>query len=124
MNVSIFKGINYCKHLYNKTEKDAHFDGAASLAYYWMLALFPAIIFLLSLSPYLPIKNLHDVILAFLLQSMPQQSGELLSGVIDEVTKVQNSGLMSFGALATIWVSSNGKAACTLSLFARPVITT
>jgi len=98
----------FLKSLSHQTTEDDVFAGAATLAYYWLLALFPAMIFLLSLLPYLPIENLHGGIMKFVGQMLPQETAELLSGVIAEVTLRERKGLISFGALATLWAASNG----------------
>lgn len=98
----------FLKDLNEESDNDDIFNGAATLAYYWMLAIFPAMIFLLSLLPYLPIENLHQAIMEFMTEILPQESGKMFSGVIAEVTMNQNSGLLSFGVLATIWAASNG----------------
>lgn len=111
MNLIKLKGVplvEFFKDLWSEVSEDDIFDGAATLAFYWMLALFPAMIFLLSLLPYLPIENLYEAIMDLFKQALPQESAMLLSGVIEEVTTDQNSGLLSFGILATIWAASNG----------------
>lgn len=96
-----------------KTEiiKDEVLNGAATLAFFWMLALFPAMIFLLSLVPFLPIENPHQSILDFIGGFLPQQSAEMFSGIIAEVTEHQSSGLLSFSVIATLWAASSGMVA-------------
>lgn len=86
-------------------------NGAATLAYYWLLALFPALIFLLSLLPYLPVQNISQELLRFIAQVLPKESADLVSKTILEMTTKENKGLLSFGALATIWAASNGMVA-------------
>src|SRR6201987_2455131 len=47
---------------------------ASSLAYNFMLALFPATIFLFTLIPYIPIKHFQDQLLTVLAQIMPHDA--------------------------------------------------
>ncbi len=94
--------------LYQEISNDNVFNGAAALAYYLLLALFPALIFLLSLIPYLPIENLHQAVMDALRQAMPGDAVKMVEGVVSEVTRNKSGGLLSFGALATIWAASSG----------------
>ncbi len=52
-------------------------DAAAVLAYYFLLAVFPAVIFVLSLLPSLSIPHLQQAILDLLHQVLPEQSANL-----------------------------------------------
>src|ERR1700739_753868 len=47
---------------------------ASSLAYNFMLALFPATIFLFTLIPYIPIKHFQDNVLSILADIMPKDA--------------------------------------------------
>jgi membrane protein len=94
--------------LYSEIEEDNVFNGAAALAYYWMLAIFPLTIFLLSLLPFLPIPNLKDAIMDLLGQALPREAAALFTDVVSEVTSNTSGGLLSFGLLFTLWSASSG----------------
>jgi membrane protein len=94
--------------LKHEVKQDHVSSGAAALAYYLILALFPALIFLLNLLPYLPIPNLDQAILALLHEAMPPDAANLVTGVVHEVTSKKQGGLLSFGFIGTLWASSNG----------------
>jgi len=94
--------------LYSEIEDDNVFNGAAALAYYWMLAIFPLTIFLLSLLPFLPIPNLKDAIMDLLGQALPREAATLFTDVVSEVTSNTSGGLLSFGLLFTLWSASSG----------------
>ncbi|MBI3558204.1 MAG: YihY/virulence factor BrkB family protein, partial [Deltaproteobacteria bacterium] len=83
-------------------------NGAAALAYYLFLAIFPAMIFLLSLLPYLGIPNLQQAIMELLGQLLPAQAAQAFTGAVQEVVANKNGGLLSFGALGTLWAASSG----------------
>jgi membrane protein len=83
-------------------------QGAAALAFYWMLALFPAAIFLLTLLAYLPIPHLERALLHFARSTLPDDAGALLSSFVDTVLRQKRGGLLSFGALLTVWSTSSG----------------
>ncbi len=94
--------------LINKIKDDDIFNSAAALAFYLLLSLFPAIIFLLSVLPYLSIENLDQLLLSTIGQILPAEAAKMFVGIISEVTTIEDKKLVSFGALATIWAVSNG----------------
>jgi membrane protein len=98
----------FMKGLYEEIQDDNVFNGAAALAYYLMLAIFPAAIFLLTLLPYLPIPNLQQAIMDLLAQAMPGEASNLFAGVVQSITSEKRGGLLSFGLLFTLWSASNG----------------
>jgi membrane protein len=83
-------------------------NGAAALAFYLMLAFFPAAIFALSLLPYLPIPHLKDALMDLLRQVMPGEAAKLFSTTVENVVSHRRGGLLSFGLLFTLWSASNG----------------
>jgi membrane protein len=83
-------------------------QGAAALAFYWMLSLFPAAIFLLTLLAYLPFPNLERALMHFARTTLPDDAGALLSSFVDNVLTRRRGGLLSFGAVLTVWSTSSG----------------
>jgi len=83
-------------------------NGAAALAYYLTLAIFPALLLMLSIVPYLPIAHIDQAIMDLLRQIMPGDASRLLSGTVREVATQRKGGLLSFGVLATLWAAANG----------------
>jgi membrane protein len=81
---------------------------ASSLAYVFMLALFPATIFLFTLIPYIPIKHFQDNLLSILGQVMPHEAYSAFESTITDIVKKQNGGLFSFGFLTTLFFATNG----------------
>jgi membrane protein len=94
--------------VYRQVNEDNVYNGAAALAFYFTLAIFPAIIFLMSLIPYLPIARVDEAIMDLLQQALPPEAAQMLTGVVADVTKEQRGGVLSFGALATLWAVSTG----------------
>lgn len=83
-------------------------NGAATLAYYMLLALFPAMIFLLSLLPYLPLPTLQQTIMEMLQDLLPDETAALFARTVQEVVTQKKGALLSFGILFTIWSASAG----------------
>ncbi|MEW5851199.1 MAG: YihY/virulence factor BrkB family protein [Myxococcota bacterium] len=97
----------FTRDLRAEIREDRVTNGAAALAYYLVLSIFPAAIFLLSTLPYLPIPNLYQAIMDLLHQALPTEAADLFEGVVQDVTQ-KRGGLLSFGLILTIWAASNG----------------
>jgi len=98
--------------LFKRTGKEMMADNclnlAAQLAYYFFLALFPALLFLVAIVSYVPIQHLMDNITQTLSRVAPW---EVVSIIQDQLTKIandKNGGLLTLGMLGTIWSSSSG----------------
>lgn len=88
--------------------KDKVFNGAAALGFYMTLAIFPAIILLMTIIPYLPIDRVDEAIMDLLGQALPSEASEMVESVVIEVTGEQRGGLLSFSLLGTLWAISTG----------------
>jgi membrane protein len=79
---------------------------AAQLAYYFFLALFPAILFGLALASFFPLRQLTDDLARVL---GPVVSPEILKLVQEQMQRLSNNesgGLLTFGVAAALWSSS------------------
>ena len=94
--------------LHTEIRDDNIFNGAAALAFYFTLAIFPALISLLSIVPYLPIQDVDEVILEFLHQGLPEEAADLVEGIVSRLAEEQRGSLLSFGVAATLWAATTG----------------
>ena len=78
----------------------------AQLAYFFLLSFFPLLIFLVTLLPYLNLKQ--EQIFEFMDDIMPAEVYSLIEGTLGEVLTNQNGGLLSIGIIGTIWSASKG----------------
>ena len=81
---------------------------ASSLAFNFFLAIFPLIIFLFTLIPYLPIEDLQYKITDFMKIFLPENAFDFLNETITDIVSNQNAGLLSFGFIAALYFASNG----------------
>jgi membrane protein len=91
-----------------KLKEDNVFNGAAALAFYLTLAVFPATILTMALIPYLPIERVDLAVMDLLRQALPARAAEMFTGVVEEVARERRGGLLSFGLVATLWAASSG----------------
>lgn len=102
------RALRFIRDLYEAIIDDNVFSGAAALGFYLTLAIFPAMILLMSVIPYLPIAKVDEAIMDLLGQALPPEAFDLVANVVAEVTREQRGGLLSFGVLATLWAVSTG----------------
>lgn len=86
----------------------------AQLAFFFLLSLFPLLIFMVTLLPFLNLPE--DQLFQFLREYAPADVYGLLEGTLTEVLQNRNGGLLSLGILGTIWSASNGVNAIMKSL--------
>lgn len=98
--------VELAKRTWRETNDDYIWGRAAELAYYFLLALFPMLIFLTSLIGFLP--DAQTAIFHALARVMPSEAMKLVSDTIQDVTSNRHGGLLSFGVLGTIWAASGG----------------
>lgn len=94
------------KLLWHRIEEDDLNGLSAQLAYFFLLSLFPLLIVLFTLLPYIPIpqQDMLGMIKAF----APVETLDLIEKNITYVMNHRNGGLLSFGIIGTIWSASNG----------------
>ncbi|HXG91380.1 MAG TPA: YihY/virulence factor BrkB family protein [Blastocatellia bacterium] len=112
MSRGVFGGLTL-KQLAQRTWKESNednvFGSAAELAYYFLLALFPMLIFLTSLVGFMP--GAQESIFNGLSKVVPGDAMRLVRDTLQDVVSNRSGGLLSFGVLGTIWAASNGVAA-------------
>lgn len=89
--------------------KEALTNKASSLAYNFMLAIFPGIIFLFTLIPYIPKRiGFQDQLMKLLQLILPSQAFEAFETTLIEIVKIQNGKLLSFGIVLSVFFATNG----------------
>src|SRR6266478_2264772 len=84
---------------------------AAALAYYFVLSLFPALIFSSAVVAYLPVPDLFNQALALLARFLPADAMGLVRRVLADVVSPNKGTFLSLGILGTLWAASGGFAA-------------
>jgi membrane protein len=81
---------------------------ASSLAYSFLLAMFPGIIFLFTLIPYVPFGHFQKNFLDLVQLILPTNAYVAFQSAIEDVAKKQNVSLLSFGFLSSMVFATNG----------------
>lgn len=92
-----------------KTAKEVMDDDcagiAAQLAYYFALALFPALLFVVSLASYLPFPVINDVVDA-LAPIAPPDVLAIIRQQLESIVGGEQTSLLTIGVLGALWSSS------------------
>jgi membrane protein len=81
---------------------------AAALSYYFVLSLFPSLIFLSAVVAYLPVPDLFNQVLDVMSRFLPADSMGLVRRVLSVVVTPNKGTFLSFGILGTLWTASGG----------------
>ncbi|HEY1024026.1 MAG TPA: YihY/virulence factor BrkB family protein [Sphingobacteriaceae bacterium] len=88
--------------------KDSLVNKASSLAYNFMLAIFPALIFLFTLIPYIPIDDFQPQLLDLIALVLPHNAFLAFQTTLEDIIENQNGRLLSVGFILALWFSTNG----------------
>jgi len=84
-------------------------ERAAAVTYNFLMAMPPTFLFLFSLVPYLPLKNVEQTILNTIKLLAPNHNIYVsVSGVISDFMTKQHHDVLSYGIILVIYFSSNG----------------
>jgi membrane protein len=81
---------------------------AASIAFSFFLALFPGILFLFSLIPFIQIAGFQDEIYQMLQDVMPPNSYEVAASTIEDILNNRRGNILSFGIVFALIFATNG----------------
>jgi membrane protein len=86
---------------------------AAILSFYFLLALFPLLLFLTALLGYFADAGteLRHNLLTYLRAIVPVSASDLINTTVDEISQKSSGGKVSFGLLTSLWFASSGMGA-------------
>lgn len=100
----------FFSRLYEKINDDDILGNAAQVAFYFSFALFPLLLFLMSLFGIIlgSKQELQQELFTLLAQVMPASAFQLVQDTMEEVTASASGGKLTFGILITLWSASAG----------------
>jgi membrane protein len=96
------------KIFWGQVKKDNITERASSMAFNFTLSVFPSIIFLFTLIPYIPVPNLTEDLLGFLKENIPESIYDVTASTILDIIKIPHGGLLSFGFIFALFSATNG----------------
>lgn len=93
--------------LYHESQREKLIHKVNSLAFSFLLALFPFMIFLFTLIPLLPIQGVKDVLFRELQSFIPDPVEPFLFRNIEDVISIPRNGLLSISFIMALYFSTN-----------------
>ena len=81
---------------------------AGGIAYSFFMAIFPFLLFVLTLIPYISIDGFQEGLMSLISEVLPPKTFEASQLVIQDILVNQQAGLLSFGFLVSIFLMTNG----------------
>src|ERR687894_731715 len=96
------------RRVWHEIQKDEILGRSAQLAYYFLLALFPALLFLTALIGLLPIESIMPELMKYLGSILPDDALSLMMRYLQQVVQGSGTDILSLGLLGALWASSSG----------------
>jgi membrane protein len=106
-------GAELIKRVWQSINDDDVFGRSAQLAYYFFLAVFPALIFATALFGIMagPGSQLHQELLQYLARVLPPDAYSLVQKVLNETSKASSHDKLVIGVLGALWPATSGMVA-------------
>lgn len=81
---------------------------AGGISYSFFMALFPFMLFMLTLIPYIPIEGFQENFMLLISEILPPKTFDAVVPVLQDIANNKYGGLLSFGFLLSIFLMTNG----------------
>ena len=81
---------------------------ASGIAYSFFMAIFPFMLFVLTLIPYIPIDGFQESLMTLISEILPPKTFNAVDTVLLDIIGNKQVGLLSFGFLVSIFLMTNG----------------
>jgi membrane protein len=81
---------------------------AGGIAFSFFMAIFPFLLFILTLIPYIPIEGFQESLLSLIAEVLPPKTFDAVNEVLKDIINNQYGGLLSFGFLLSMFLMTNG----------------
>jgi membrane protein len=100
----------FLKRVWARSEEDEILGRSAQLSYYFLLALFPLLLFVITLFGYMngAGSHLREKLITYLGNVMPDSAFQLVVATIDQITNARGGGKLWIGLLGALWAASSG----------------
>jgi membrane protein len=108
--------IELGRRVWDEIWDDEVLDRAAALSYYFLFALFPALLFMTTVVGLVPYGDLMARLMDYVNTVLPADAASLLGRTLAEVQRGARGGLLSIGALGALWAASAGMSSAMVAL--------
>ncbi|MCS6917118.1 MAG: YihY/virulence factor BrkB family protein, partial [Chitinophagales bacterium] len=104
-DVSVHEVVSF---IIKEWQRDSLNVRASSMAFSLFLSLFPMLLVMFTLIPFLPVQDFQQRLLELLRESIPEEVFQLIEGTITDIVTNQRAGLLSVSLLLSFYFASNG----------------
>ncbi len=88
--------------------KGALTSRAGGISYSLFMAVFPFLLFMLTLIPYIPVDGFQESFMLLISEALPPKTYEAVVPILQDIANNKYGGLLSFGFLVSIFLMTNG----------------
>ena len=113
VTLPFFEGIpiyDVAVFFWNSIVNGAITTRASAIAFSFFIALFPSIMFLFTLIPYIPIRNFQNELFQLLHEILPESTFDTVEDTLTDIIMRPRGGLLSLGFIMALIFSTNGLA--------------
>lgn len=81
---------------------------AGGISYSFFMAIFPFMLFMLTLIPYIPVEGFQENFMILISEALPPKTFEAVVPIFEDIANNKYGGLLSFGFLVSIFLMTNG----------------
>ena len=102
--MSLYVGLKFMYEAF--TRSDIALKSAA-ISFKFFIALFPTVILILSLIPYVPIQNFQEDLLGSIYLILPDSVNDIVKSTINDLVLKKQTGVLSVGFVLTLYYASS-----------------
>lgn len=102
--MSLYTGVKFTIEAFLRSDVTTK---SAAISFRFFIALFPMVILMLSLIPYIPIDNFQDNLLNSIFSILPDSANSFITDIIEDLILKKHTGVLSIGFILTIYYASN-----------------
>ncbi len=102
--LSLYDALKFVKEAFTRSDIATK---SAAISFKLFIALFPAVILLLTLIPYVPIENFQQDLLNSIAAIMPENVETIIFQTIEDLVLKKHTGFLSVGFILTIYYASS-----------------
>ena len=104
-DISVYEVLSF---LFIEMGRDSILIRASSISFNLFVAIFPSILVIFTVIPYIPVPNFQTVLLGTLSDVLPENVYVLLSETIEDIVTREQGGLLSVSIVLSVYYASRG----------------
>jgi membrane protein len=101
--------ITVLKFFYKEIMQEGVVTRGSSIAFFFILSVFPGLIFLFTLIPYIPVKNFQTNLLLTIKELVNNEGAyQMIRSTVNDIVAIPHSNLLSIGFILSVYSAMSG----------------